>query len=88
MSIWMRVDAEKVYMNISGDVFKEHVDFLGKNLQERLRYGYRNITVNVNDVSSFAPDGLLMLRDIRDRVLKIGGNLIVEDKNGVIGQWV
>jgi anti-anti-sigma factor len=51
-----------------------------------VQYGYQRIVVNINDVESFDSQGLVMLRYVSRQVSKSGGQLIIEDKNGVAGE--
>ncbi|GBG58154.1 hypothetical protein SPFL3102_01874 [Sporomusaceae bacterium FL31] len=85
MSIWVKADSSQVYMNISGVVLAEHVEFLRSNLLSRLQYGYRRITINMNNVSDFDNDGLLMLDYVRNQICQQGGELIIEDAAGRAG---
>ncbi len=84
MSIWVKADSCQVYMNISGTVSAEHVEFLRSNLLSRLQYGYQRITVNLNNVSDFDNDGVRMLCYVREQLGKSGGELIIEDSAGRI----
>ncbi|HEY3426742.1 MAG TPA: STAS domain-containing protein [Negativicutes bacterium] len=86
MGIWMKGDSQQVYMNISGDVYAEHIDFLQDKLLDHVQYGYRRIVININDVDSFDSHGLVMLRYVSRQVSKSGGELIIEDKKGVVGE--
>lgn len=84
MSIWVKADSCQVYMNISGAVAAEHVEFLRSHLLNRLQYGYQRIIVNLNNVSELDGDGLMMFRYVRDQIGKKGGELIFEDAAGRI----
>jgi len=84
----MKTDSQEVYMNLSGDVLIEHMEFLRNKLLGSLQYGYRRIVMNMNDVRNFDRKGLGMLSDVRYQVLKNGGELIIEDKNGVVSELV
>ncbi|MPN40353.1 hypothetical protein SDC9_187889 [bioreactor metagenome] len=82
MSIWVKADASQVYMNISGVVLAEHVEFLRSNLMSRIQYGYRRITINMNNVVNFDSQGKQMLDYVRKRIDQNGGELIIEDSAG------
>ncbi|AIF50422.1 STAS domain-containing protein [Pelosinus sp. UFO1] len=88
MTLLIKADEQQVYMNINGDVYSEHVNFLQDNLIERLHYGYRHIVLDVNDVRQFDDKGIAMLTYIRSKLHKLGGNLIINDKNGAVSDLV
>ncbi|EGO65218.1 STAS domain-containing protein [Acetonema longum] len=87
MSIWVKADSQQVYINISGDVFTEHIELLQSSLLEHLYYGYRRIVLNMNDVRNFDHNGLAMLRFVRERFAKYGGVIILEDAKGHVGEF-
>lgn len=82
MSVWVTADNREVYVNISGDVFLEHLGFLEQNLLKHLLYGYRRIVVNINEIGHLDDSGIHIFREVRKRMLQHGGELIIEDKNG------
>jgi len=88
MFFWTKTDEKEVYIHINGEVCAEHIDFLHNNLMARLQYGYRRIVLDVNNVKRFDNTGITMLKTIRDRILKRGGELIIEDKNGIVDELV
>lgn len=84
MSIWVKVDSEQVYMNISGDVLEEHSDFLKRKLLERFSYGYRKMTLNVNQVRSFDRQAMFMLGDMQELIESSGGQFLIEDNKNML----
>ncbi|MDF2634310.1 MAG: Sulfate transporter/antisigma-factor antagonist [Pelosinus sp.] len=82
MSVWMTADNRQVYMNVSGDVFVEHLSFLELKLLERLQYGYRRIVVNINDIGHLDNESIHVFQYVRKRMLQHGGELIIEDEKG------
>lgn len=82
MSVWVTADSSQVYMNVSGDVFVEHLSFLEQNLLKHLQYGYRRIIVNINNIGHLDSNGVNLFQYVRERVLKHGGELIIEDVKG------
>ena len=86
MTLLIKANEQQVYMTINGDIYAEHIEFLQNNLIERLQYGYRRIVIDISDVTQFDDKGIAMLTDVRSRILKIGGELIIKGKNGVVGQ--
>ncbi|MBC8015812.1 MAG: STAS domain-containing protein [Sporomusaceae bacterium] len=88
MSLWMKTNEKEVYMNINGEVCLEHIEFLQNKLMDRLQYGYRRIVLDVTDVKRFDHAGIPMLKAIAEQMLKRGGELIIKDKNDVVGQFV
>ena len=84
MTLLIKANEQQVYMNISGDVYAEHIEFLQNNLIERLQYGYRHIVIDINDVKQFDNKGIAMLTYVRNRLLKMGGELIINDKEDLI----
>lgn len=85
MSIWVRSESAQVYINISGDVCAEHVEFLRNKLLEHLQYGYRRIVINMDDVQNCHNHALTMLNYVQWQMSKCEGVLIIEDGNGLIG---
>ncbi len=69
-------------MNVSGDVFVEHLNFLEQNMLKHLQYGYRRIVVNINNIGHLDHDGIHVFQYVREKMLKHGGELIIEDEKG------
>lgn len=86
MTVWVKCDSEQAYLGISGAVYEEHVSFLQDKLLDRLQYGYKRIVVDMNEVHSFDSSGVGMLRYVHNRVLRIGGELVIVDKRGLVGE--
>ncbi len=82
MSVWVTTDNLQVYMNVSGDVFVEHLNFLEQNMLKHLQYGYRRIVVNINNIGHLDHDGIQIFQYVREKMLKHGGELIIEDEKG------
>ncbi|AJQ28786.1 STAS domain-containing protein [Pelosinus fermentans] len=82
MSVWVTTDNRQVYMNVSGDVFVEHLNFLEQNMLKHLQYGYRRIVVNINNIGHLDHDGIQVFQYVREKMLKHGGELIIEDEKG------
>lgn len=83
MTIWVKDDSEKVQLGISGDVNREHIEFLQMKLLDRIQSGYRRIIINMHNVGNFDMQGLDMLKNIHHQVSIIGGELIIEGKYGL-----
>lgn len=84
MSIWVKSDFKQVYINIGGDVCAEHIEFLKNKLLDHLHDGYRRIVVNIDDVHNCHSHALAMLSYVQYRMLTCDGELIIEDKHGII----
>jgi len=88
MSFWIKADGKEVYLNMHGEVYAEQMEFLQNNLMEHFQYGYRRIVLDLNNVKWFDNSGIPMLISIREGMLKRGGELIVKDRNSIVGQLV
>jgi len=86
MTIWIKDDSEKVHLGISGDVSREHIEFLQMKILDRIHSGYRRIIIDMNRVRTFDSHGLDMLKQFHLQVATIGVQLVIEDEHGIVKQ--
>lgn len=87
MSIWSKADYKQVRITIQGDVLAEHLELLKNYFLDKLQYGYRRISLDMNAVQSFHPALVQLLAYVRQQFGRQGGELFIDCRNSSFGEW-